>query len=62
VAKVASTSKKPPHHDRVVAGGDDNQIDGDYDHDFNGHEKARLLEIGPLADLAIATENAAMQI
>jgi hypothetical protein len=45
VAKVASTSKKPPHHDRVVAGDSDNQIDGDHDHDFNWHKKAGLLKL-----------------
>jgi hypothetical protein len=35
---VASTSKKPPHHDRVVAGDDDNQIDGDHDAACEGTE------------------------
>jgi hypothetical protein len=43
VAKVASTSKKSPHHDRVVARDSDNQIDGD--HDFNWQVKPGLLKL-----------------
>jgi hypothetical protein len=59
---VGSTSKKVPHHDRVVAGDDDNQIDADHDHDFNWYNKAVFRKLVHRANLAIAVENAAMQI
>jgi hypothetical protein len=41
---VALTSKKSPHHDRVVTSDNDNQVDGDHDHDFYWYNKAAFLK------------------
>jgi hypothetical protein len=41
---LSSASEKSPHHHRIVAEGDDNNIEGERYHHFNGQQKSLFLK------------------